>query len=281
MKLRVVLIFLLLLARLFGGAAESPCRVVSLNLLADHWLLELAGPGQIAALTFLAHDPAYCPRWEEARHHLAVRGAVEEVLRLQPDLVLAGRWGAAETVAMLKRLGVRVEVLDSPEDFPGIVAQARAMGVLLGRPEAADAFVARLETRLAAVRAARPAKAVTTLDYSQNGWVHGAGSPIGHLFDEAGAHNLAADHGIGWIGRVSLEELIRWKPEAMVVPAPLMRAPSLADELWKHPVFTRVAAGATVITLPEGTTDFGGPYTIDGLEALAAGLRTAAEGRRP
>ena len=40
-----------------GVQEEPPKRVVSLHLCADEWLLLLAAPGQIAALTWLASDP--------------------------------------------------------------------------------------------------------------------------------------------------------------------------------------------------------------------------------
>ena len=275
------LAWLAVLALLLGGAGatERPQRVVSLNLTADHWLLELAAPEQIAALTFLAHDPIYCPRWEAARRHAVVRGTAEEVLRLRPDLVIAGRWGATQTVAMLRRLGVRVEVMEAPEDFAGVAAQARQVGAWLGQVDAAEDYVASLERRLARVRAARPARPVQVLEYSQNGWVHGADSAFTRLVEEAGGRNLAVERGVGWIGRVSLEQLVRWKPEALVVPVSVSGSPSVGDELLRHPAFARVVHRATAIELPEGTADFGGPYTIEGLEVLAAGMR-AASGRR-
>lgn len=275
-RLRLALLFTVLAC---AGAAEPPRRIVSLNLATDHWLLELAEPEQIAALTFLARDPVYCPRWREAQAHPTVRGAAEEVLRLRPDLVLAGRWGASETVALLRRFGVRVEVLDTPEDFAGIAAQARQVGALIGREAAAEAYVGRLEARLARVRAQRPARPVAVIEYGQNGWVHGAGSPVSKLIEEAGGRNLAVERGIGWLGRVSLEELVRWRPEALVVPVAVAGVPSLGDDLLRHPVFAGVADRAQAIALPEGAADFGGPHTIDGLETLAAGLRLAAGGK--
>ena len=78
MKLRWIPALLpLLVALLSAGPAKAPRRVVSLNLVTDHWLLQLAEPGQIAALTFLAHDPVYCPRWEEARRYPVLRGTAE------------------------------------------------------------------------------------------------------------------------------------------------------------------------------------------------------------
>lgn len=268
------------LVTVFAGAADRPQRVVSLNLTADQWLLELAEPGQIAGLTFLSRSPVYCARWEEAQRFPSVRSTAEEVLRLRPDLVIAGRWGAGAAVAMLRRFGVRVEVLDTPENFAGLVAEARQVGAWLGRSEAAENWVARLETRLARVRAARPVPAVAVLGYSQNGWVSGAGSAFTLLIEEAGGRNLAVERGVGWLARVSLEELVRWQPEALVLPAVVSGAPSLGDELLRHPVLARATGHAPAIRLRTGAVDFGGPDVIATVEALAGDLRAVAERRK-
>lgn len=282
MNLRALLAgVIVLLAAAVAGASEQPQRVVSLNLTADQWLLELAAPEQIAALTFLSRAPEYCSRWEEAQRFASVHSTAEEVLRLKPDLVIAGRWGAGPTVQMLRRLGVRVELLDAPEDFAGIAAEARQVGAWLGRGAAAEEWVARLEARLARVRAARPVPAVVVLGYSQNGWVSGAGSAFTRLIEEAGGRNIALDHEVGWMARVSLEELVRWRPEVIVLPATVSGAPSLGDELLTHPALLQAVGGASVVRLRTGAVDFGGPDVITTVEALALDLRHAAERRRP
>ncbi|MDR1789811.1 MAG: hypothetical protein LBR12_05660, partial [Opitutaceae bacterium] len=97
------------------AAAAPPRRVVSLNLLLDQWVMLLADEGQVAALTELSRSPNYSPLFEKARRLPAIRGTAEEVLRRKPDLVLAGRWGASETVALLEKCGVPVRVFDYPE----------------------------------------------------------------------------------------------------------------------------------------------------------------------
>ncbi|MGB0498119.1 MAG: ABC transporter substrate-binding protein, partial [Rubricella sp.] len=65
-------------------------RVVSINLCTDILVLQLADPGQIAALTFLATDPRSSILAEEAAGFPLIRGRAEEVFALDPDLVLAG-----------------------------------------------------------------------------------------------------------------------------------------------------------------------------------------------
>jgi iron complex transport system substrate-binding protein len=256
------------------GTATAPRRVVSINMLTDQWLLLLAKPGQLASVTWLTHDPMYSPLWAAGRRVPANFGSAEEVLRFKPDLVFAGRYAATATVAMLRRLGVRVVVVDYPETFEGIAEQGREIARLIGEPEAGERLAQQLLERLARVRAQQPAKPLRVLEYGQNGWTHGSGTVLDLLLRETGHRNLAAERGVRWMEQISLEELLRLQPDGLIVTAPMPGTPALAYEIYDHAALSRLGRSGRIITLPEGTTDFGGPFTIEALEQLAATLRT-------
>lgn len=272
--IRFLLTILLLSAAAVRCIAGEPSqRIVSINLLTDQWLLTLAPPGKIASVTFLSQDADYSPTWKEARSFPANHGTAEEVLRFKPDLVLAGRYAATETVDMLRRLGVRVVVFDYAPDFEGIAAQAREIGALIGEPVAADRFVSSMLARLERVRASRPTHPLRLLEYGQNGWTHGSGTVLDLLLREAGEVNAASEHGVEWMAQLPLEEVVRMQPDGFIIPRRDDGAPSLARGVFDHAAFRAIAAHGRVITMPPGTTDFGGPSTIDALEYLAAQLR--------
>ena len=272
MNRRLLTLLLFSLAAVLVTAGEPPRRIVSINLLTDQWLLVLAPRDRVASVTWLSLDPAYSPLWREARAVPENRGTAEEVLRFKPDLVLAGRYAATETVRMLERLGVRVVVFDYPPDFEGIAAQAREIGALIGEPEAAEQFVVSMQVRLDRVRASRPAHPLKVLEYGQNGWTHGRGTVLDLLLREAGHVNIAAEHGVEWMAQLPLEQVVRMQPEGFIIPRRDDGAPSLAHGVFDHAAFRAVATRGRVITMPPGTTDFGGPATIDALEYLAAEL---------
>ena len=184
---------------------------------------------------------------------------------LSPDLVLAGRYAATETVRMLERLGVRVVVFDYAADFDGIAAQAREIGALIGEPEAAERFATSVRSRLERVRAARPARPLRLLEYGQNGWTHGRGTVLDLLLREAGHVNLATEHGVEWMAQLPLEQVVRMRPEGFIIPRRDDGAPALAHGVFDHAAFRAVAARGLVVTMPPGTTDFGGPATIDNI----------------
>ena len=120
--------FLVLVLLGLGDARAS--GVVSLNLCTDQ-LLVLLAPERVAALEPLARDPAYSFVAETAVRLPTVRADAEAVLLLHPDLVLAGRYGAQTTVALLRARGVRVVTFDEPSDFSQIDAQTTRMAGLL------------------------------------------------------------------------------------------------------------------------------------------------------
>jgi iron complex transport system substrate-binding protein len=264
-----------------AGEVAPPLRVVSINMLTDQWLLLLARPGQLASVTWLTHDPKYSPLWEAGRRVPANFGSAEEVLRFKPDLVFAGRYAATATVAMLRRLGVRVVVVDYPETFEGIADQGREIARLLGVPETGERLARQLLDRLARVRARQPAQPRRVLEYGQNGWTHGSGTVLDLLLRETGHRNLAAERGVRWMEQISLEELLRLQPDGVIVNAPMPGSPALAYALYDHAAFARLGRGGRIITLPGGTTDFGGPFTIEALEQLSATLRTLPAGPGP
>lgn len=273
MRRLVLTILALSLAAISTAGDGAPRRIVSINLLTDQWLLALAPRDRVASVTFLSHDPAYSPLWETARAVPSNRGTAEEVLRFKPDLVLAGRYAAAETVTMLERLGVRVVVFDYAQDFEGIAAQAREIGALIGEPAAANAFADAMSARLARVRASRPDRPMRLLEYGQNGWTHGRGTVLDLLLSEAGHLNVATEHGVEWMAQLPLEEVVRLRPEAFIIPRRNEGAPALAHGVFDHAAFRAISGRGRIIEMPPGTTDFGGPFTIDALEFLATELK--------
>ncbi|MCB1809381.1 MAG: ABC transporter substrate-binding protein, partial [Candidatus Competibacteraceae bacterium] len=81
--------------------AALPQRIVSLNLCTDQWLLLLAERNRIASLTWLSADPEESPLAAEAQGIVLNYGQAEDIIPLQPDLILAGTYTARFTVDLL------------------------------------------------------------------------------------------------------------------------------------------------------------------------------------
>ncbi|MFD0386609.1 ABC transporter substrate-binding protein [Tistrella bauzanensis] len=146
----------MILAAMIPAAAPvgaAPTRIVSMNLCADELLLRLAPPGRLVSVTWLAAGPAAIDAGAAAGLTLN-HGRAEEIARLRPDLVVAGRYTTATTTAMLRRAGIPVRLLDEATSLDGIRDQVTSLAATVGNPDAGVAMLARMDAMLAAARPA-------------------------------------------------------------------------------------------------------------------------------
>lgn len=239
---------------IWAGPAARAGGVVSLNLCADQ-LLVLLAPELVAALEPMARDPALSFVAGQARALPSVRADAEAVLRLHPDLVLAGQYGAQTTVALLKARGVRVEKLEEPQDFPAIAEQVRHLAALLHVPARGATLVAEMQGRLAALPKQSHG---TALFWEAGGWSAGPGSLADAVLRVAGWR----DGGTG--GRMGVERILADPPDLLVTDT-ASAMPSMATDLAWHPALRGLARRSVDPAL----VICGGPFTVAAAEALA------------
>jgi iron complex transport system substrate-binding protein len=84
----------------------------------------------------------------------AVTVNLEKVVSLRPDLVLvAGTLINPESIATLRRFGIRVEIFETPKSFNEICEQFMRLGALAGKEEKAKRIVSESRQRVEAVSA--------------------------------------------------------------------------------------------------------------------------------
>jgi iron complex transport system substrate-binding protein len=249
-KKEVLLFLAFALLSLPAGAT----RVVSLNLCTDTLLVQLA-PEQIAALSPLARDPALSVVAAPAARLPWVRPDAEAVLRLRPDLVLAGEYGAQAAVGLLRERGVRVVAIPEPTDFAGITTEVQAAAGALGVPARGAEMLARMRARLAAVRPRRGGRAVF---WQAHGFTAGPGSFGDAVLRAAGF----SDAGTGAV--VGAEVMAVHPPDVLVV-ASAPEYPSLATDLLMHPA----VGGVRRVKVPPALLACTGPWSVGAVEVLA------------
>lgn len=266
MMLRVLLMLLAL--GWAAGAEAKPRRVVSLNLCTDQLVMQLADRGSIAAVTYLAADPASSAMARQARGLRTTRGTAEDVIALKPDLILAGPYSTRETVGLLRRLGHEVIEFAPAGSLSDIRASVLRMGDVLGEQARARAAVSRFDRRVAQLTrrgGVRPLFA----DYGPNGFTSGEGTILAELATRAGFRPLGSRLGVQGMRQLPLEQLVLARP-ALIDLGDRAEAPALANELYRHPALRRLTQGGHAIRIPSSLTSCGTLRTLDALEMLAA-----------
>jgi iron complex transport system substrate-binding protein len=252
-----------------AASAQAPQRVVSMNVCTDQLAMLLAGEGQLLSVSFLAADPATSAMVEEAANYPLNHGLAEEIFLLKPDLVLAGTYGASASVAMLRRLGFRVETFDPESSFDDILANIRRVGGLLGQEERAEALASEMEAELAGLDA-MPKLPQRVAVYSANSYTSGAGSLSDAVIEAAGLVNMSAELGIVGVAPLPLETLVMEEPDIILRGDSAYATPALAQQNFAHPAYRASVPPERQVSIPDASWICGGPFTLEAVHALRA-----------
>lgn len=264
-----------------SARAEPPQRIVSLTVCTDQLLLDLVDRSRIAAVSYLAVDPTLSSKVEEARGLKGVRGMAEEVLALDPDLVIAQEYSTTATVDLLQRLGFRIVIVPLATDFDGLRRAIRIMAQAVGAQERGEAIIAAFDKRLAAAAPEGPERP-RALAYQVNSLTSGAGTVVDAALQAAGFRNMARDRALGPGGRLPLEEVVADPPDLLVLAnAPDEFRSTVGDNL-RHPAFASVLSRRPHMRLPMSLWLCATPRIADVVEELGAKRRAllAAQGVR-
>jgi iron complex transport system substrate-binding protein len=261
-------------------AAAWPCAplfaalptVASINVCADQHLLALADPQQILTVSWLAADPEESLFAHEAERHVLNYGTAEEILKFDPDVVLAGTYTSPFTRAMLRRLGYRVVELAPETSVADIERNVRLVAAVVGQEERGQRLVARLRADARELEANRPEIALAAVIVRPGGFTVGADSLAHELLGLAGLRNVAAEQGLDRWGSLSMEALVTSSPELLVLTGYRSEQPSLANAVLEHPALARLGAARRTVTVPSALWSCGLPASL----AAAALLQQAA-----
>ena len=183
-----------------SAPSKKPQRIVSINLCTDQLLLSLADLDNVASVTWLALDPLNSVVADLAAEVTVInKGAAEEILPLQPDLVLAGAYTTPFTIQMLRRFGFNVEVLDIPQNLSQVQEQILKVGEMLHETERAMKIVQSMNSVLDEIPPDSN-RALRTIVFQPGGFTVGPGSFEHELITIAGLKNIAEEAGISYYG---------------------------------------------------------------------------------
>ena len=265
-----------------------PSRIISTEYNVNEILIDLVEPERILALSQDADNPGLCNVLERtARIPGRVASTpirVEQILALEPDLVIVGASCPAEALRLLELSQARVVRINRGYTIAEIQENIRLVGQAVGESERAQALVAEMNRQLAAVRArvagAPPPRALYL--GSGYGYTAGIGTYTDELLQAAGARNAAREAGVEAWGKIALETVIAMDPDVIFVPdtggrmhgAVGMRyvvppKPLEKDPLWQD---ARAVRAGRVITLPPRLLMCNSHYNVQAAWAMARAL---------
>jgi iron complex transport system substrate-binding protein len=259
-----------------ADASRRPARIVSLNLCTDELVLRLADRRNIASVTYLAATSSASNVADLARHIPANHGLAEEIIPLDPDLVVAGRYTARTAVVLLKRTGIPVLDLDVPRNLSEVRAQYRRVGQALGEEERAERIIAEMDGRLAAIPAHPGGARPRAMVFNADGYTIGKGSLTDEIITRAGMENLSATLGIDNYGRLPLETVVTSPVDVLILSSYRDGPPAMATQVLRHPVLGKMSDRMRITVMPGRLWECGGPGNVDAIALLNA----AAEGAR-
>lgn len=233
-------------------AADPPQRIVSLDLCMDWFLAHHADPAQVTALSPL--HLRYPIHWigDNWPSH---DSSLEQIVKLQPDLVLAGQYSALMLRERLRTLGYPLAVLPLPATLEQVASYEQQLLKLIGRDPA-------LAQPVPAHNTPEP-DAKRLLLLGSNGIGTGRDTFEHQIIEQAGWRNYLTASGHV---QLDLEQIASDPPDAILFAAPDHQA--LANRFADHPVLRRSIPADGWLTTDYWRWQCPGPWTWDLIRQL-------------
>lgn len=254
---------------------QKPQRIVSLTLATDEILLSLVDTARVRGVTYLAGDSLWTNVGEIARQvEHTVQSDPEQIIALEPDLVLAATYNSPDHVKLLRDAGIPVVVVSLFDSVGQVADNIRFVAHLTGDEARAEELIAAMEERLAAIEA-QVAKAETkprVLFYTAFGSSAGKGSTFSDIVQRAGGINLGDEALDGPFGEISLEKIVELDPDVIITDefAPEDNA-TWQENFSNHPALANVKAkkNGRIHTVPARRLSTVSHYIVEGVYDVA------------
>lgn len=250
-------------------------RIISLAPSNTELLFAVGAGKQIVARDDFSNYP------EEAGSLPSIGGStgklnLEEIAKLQPDLVLGSPLTAADVVESLKTITPNVFIVPNPTELDGLYTNLATVATLTGKTAETEKLVTDMRARAKTVQdkiAGAAAKPLVFYELDATDpakpWTAGSGTFIDMLISLAGGQNLGGSLQ-GEYAQISQEELIVQNPEIIILGDSLYGGIT-PESVAARPGWESIAAvknGKTLI-FNDDLVSRPGPRMIDGLEELA------------
>lgn len=206
--------------------AAKPMRIITVSIGHDEITLALVSSERLIAVGAVSKDATYSNVADLVQDKQETTRDPEEIIALEPDIVVTSPFVPIEVVDALERVGITVVQTGLQHDLQAQINTILLMGYIYGEEaraaEFADELQARYDALLAVTSDKQPKPSIlSTARYSDTIWVAGSNSTQGELIVAAGGVNAAESAGVDGNQTSSLEGLIAMAPEIIIIPQPL------------------------------------------------------------
>jgi iron complex transport system substrate-binding protein len=263
----------LLVAVLSLPARAEPSRIVSMGLCTDQLVMMLAEADDIVSVHWVTQDADDSAMADQAARYAANHGLAEEVLGLRPGLVFADETNSPLAIEMLKKQGVEVVTVPVANTFDGVRRNVRLVAAALGQEGRGERLIADFDAALRESRDALSPLHLRALVYGANGFSAGVPSLFNDVMTHVGLTNISARPGMaGWVS-MSVEDVLRARPDLLILGEYRPDAPSEANLVLEHPALERLRRSRAVVSIPTRLWNCGTPVVARAAARLASTVR--------
>jgi iron complex transport system substrate-binding protein len=260
----------------------KPMRIHTLSVGYDEVTFRLVDPSRIIAVGQSTANPELSNVSAEAR---AIPNRVgrnaEEVVALQPDLVVASPFSNRDLVEHLRAARIPLVLADLVSSVDAHAENVRFLAYLYGEEERGEALIAEVSEqlqrlqRVVAGQGAQPSPRVLLFSGTT---AAGGGTNEDGLLRLAGARNAAAEAGIAGHREIGVEGLHTIDPDVIVIAVSSADRPSSAEALVQNPALAGVRAirDGRVLRIKWSLLTTLSHWNVVGAEELARGLHPDA-----
>ena len=199
--------------------AKPPTRIISATLASDHILADLINQDQLVAVSNYIDAPSLSNIVGFYNKSIPrIKGEIESILALQPDLVFVASYSNPDTVRYLLRSHIPVVRLSEFKSFSDIFNNIRIIAQVTNTEDKGEVIIHNLMQRITFIKTqvkdlAKP----KVLYYDTNGYSVGGHSLMDETIKFAGGVNVASGVLADGEQKISEELAISLQPDVIIM----------------------------------------------------------------
>ena len=223
--MKKLIILLAIILSTFTFAIEKNYKykkIISMSMASDELLYALVSKDRILALSGNSDkNEMRSALWNKINDFNQVKDNVEQIMALEPDLVIVPNWIKKTVISQLEDAGINIYVYDTPSNFQEEKNLIKELSCLLEVKNIGARIIKDMDTRLLAIqqkikKSGKPSPRV--LEYSHYGSTNGKGSMFDDMLSNIYCKNVASEIGIYRFAKISKELVIDLNPEIILIP---------------------------------------------------------------